>query len=410
MRRAISRFSRGRRGQWRSRLRPRDALGTGTVGIRTRKARAGFTAVGIAIGIASMVSVMGISSSSRADLLAALDELGTNLLAVQPGQDVFGERATLSAEAPAMVRRIGPVEEATSLSQINASAQRNDLVDEGNQNGIAVYGSEANLAATLRAGVAMGRSHDAASVTLPTVVLGSVAADRLGITDLAGGPRVSIGGQWFDVIGVLEPLRLNPDIDRAALIGLDAARSVFDVKALPSQIYVRVAQDQVEAVRAVLAPTASPGSPNEVSVARPSDALAARAEVDQNLQNLLLGLGGVAHLVGGVGIANVMVISVLERRAEIGVRRALGATRRHIRNQFVIESSLLSLLGGVLGVGAGFAVTTFYAQRQGWLVALPVNGLVLGIAAALGIGALAGLYPAVRAARLDPAEAIRPPA
>ena len=192
--------------------------------------------------------------------------------------------------------------------------------------------------------------------------------------------------------------------------GGTAAKDIFDTKGLPSTVYVRADQANVVAVRDVLARTASPGAPNEVQVSRPSDALAARAEVDKNLQNLLLGLGGVALLVGGVGIANVMVISVLERRGEIGVRRALGATRRHIRNQFVVESTLLSLIGGLLGVASGFIVTTAYANRQGWLVALPMQGLVLGVAAALAIGALAGLYPAVRAARLDPAEAVRPAA
>ncbi|MGH1488855.1 MAG: ABC transporter permease [Acidimicrobiales bacterium] len=403
-------FKRSSSGPWRSRLRLRDVLGTGTVGIRTRKIRAAFTAVGIAIGIASMVAVMGISSSSKADLLAALDELGTNLLQVQPGQDFFGEAATMSADAPAMVRRIGPVQQATALSKIKAEAKRNDKIEGSAQNGVEVYGSEANLLSTLGAKLRTGRSHDDASVTLPTVVLGSVAADRLGIISLENAPRIFIGGKWFSVIGIYEPLPLNPDIDRAALIGLDAARSLFGVDALPSTIYVRTTPASVNAVRDVLARTASPGAPNEVQVSRPSDALAARAEVDKNLQTLLLGLGGVALLVGGIGIANVMVISVLERRAEIGVRRALGATRRHIRNQFVVESSLLSLLGGLLGVATGFTVTAVYANSQGWLLALPMQGLVLGVLSALVIGAVAGLYPAIRAARLDPVEAIRPAA
>ena len=403
-------FVRGKRGPWRSKLRPLDMLGTGTVGLRTRRARAAFTAVGIAIGIASMVSVMGISSSSKADLLAQLDELGTNLLAVQPGQDLFGESTTMSSEAPAMIRRIGPVESATAVSNVDKAIQRNDLVPSNTQNGLSVLATESNAADTLGATFASGRNHDAATVTLPTVVLGAVAAERLGVANAEHGQRVYIGGKWFVVIGVLDPLPLNPDIDRAALIGIPAAKDAFDVKGLPSIVYVRADQSNVVAVRDVLARTASPGAPNEVQVSRPSDALAARAEVDQNLQNLLLGLGGVALLVGGVGIANVMVISVLERRGEIGVRRALGATRRHIRNQFVVESTLLSLIGGLLGVATGFVVTTVYANRQGWLVALPMQGLVLCVAAALAIGALAGLYPAVRAARLDPAEAVRPAA
>lgn len=401
---------RGRSGPWKSRLRPADMFATGTIGLRTRRARAAFTALGIAIGIASMVAVMGISSSSKADLLAELDLLGTNLLEIRPGQSVFGEEASMSADAPAMVRRIGPVQSASSISAIATSVQRNDVVSSRNKNGIAILGTEVNLTETLGATVSSGRPHDAASAQLPTVVLGAVAAERLGFDDLRAGQRVLIGDKWFDVIGILNPLPLNPNIDRAALIGLDAARETFGVKGLPSAIYIRTDPASVDAVRDVLARTASPGSPNEVDVSRPSDALAARAEVDKNLQNLLLGLGGVALLVGGVGIANVMVISVLERRGEIGVRRALGATRAHIRNQFVVESTLLSLIGGVLGVSIGFFVTTVYARRQGWLVDLPLQGLVLGVLAALIIGAAAGMYPAVRAARLDPAEAVRPAA
>ena len=404
-------FSRnGKSGPWHSRLRPSDVLGTGTVGLRTRKARAAFTAVGIAIGIASMVSVMGISSSSKADLLAELDQLGTNLLAVRPGQNLFGDSANISADSPAMIRRIGPVESASSISDVNVKIQRNDQVAASTENGLSVLGTEPNLTDTLGATVASGRSHDEASINLPTVVLGSVAAERLGVSNVTNGQRVYIGGEWFSVIGILEQLPLNPDIDRAALIGIPAAKDAFDVKGLPSTVYVRTDPESVEVVRGVLARTSSPGTPNEIQVSRPSDALAARAEVDKNLQNLLLGLGGVALLVGGVGIANVMVISVLERRGEIGVRRALGATRRHIRNQFIVESTLLSFIGGVLGVGVGFVVTTVYANRQGWLVALPMQGLVLGVVAALGIGAIAGLYPAIRAARLDPADAVRPAA
>ena len=398
------------RGPWKSRLRPADVLGTGTVGLRTRRARAAFTALGIAIGIASMVAVMGISSSSKADLLAELDLLGTNLLQVRPGQSVFGDDATMSADAPAMIRRIGPVESASSISAIATTVQRNDALSSRNKNGIEILATEVNLTQTLAATVASGRAHDSASVRLPTVVLGAIAAERLGIENVDAGQRVIIGDRWFDVIGILKPLPLNPDIDRSAMIGLEAARQSFGVKGLPSTIYIRTDPTSVDAVRDVLARTASPGAPNEVDVSRPSDALAARAEVDKNLQTLLLGLGGVALLVGGVGIANVMVISVLERRGEIGVRRALGATRAHIRNQFVVESTLLSLLGGVLGVSIGFAVTTVYARRQGWLVDLPLQGLILGVLAALVIGAVAGLYPAVRAARLDPAEAVRPAA
>ncbi len=394
--------------RFRSRLRPEDLLRTGTSGIRSRPGRAAFTAVGIAIGIASMVAVLGISASSRADLLTELDRLGTNLLQVQPGQDLFGESATLPANAPGMIRRIGPVDGAASVAKLQTSVQRNDRVPASAKNGLTVHATEPGLIDTLEATMGNGRFLDEASSQLPTVVLGSVAAERLGTVDVEPGVRVWIANRWFSVIGVMEPMALHPDLDRSAFIGLSTARSQLGVEGLPSTIYLRTAPTQVNNVRAVLARTANPADPNEVQVARPSDALEARAQVDQNLQRLLLGLGGVALLVGGLGIANVMIISVLERRTEIGVRRALGATKGHIAVQFVVESTLLALLGGLAGVAIGYAVTGGYARRQGWIIDLPVEALVLGVAAALAVGALAGLYPAARAARLDPAEAVRP--
>lgn len=403
------RWGRGHRtAVWRSRLRPRDRLATGTVGLRTRKSRAAFTALGIAIGIASMVSVLGISASSRADLLAQIDRLGTNLLQVQPGQDLFGESTSLRPESTAMVRRIGPVEAAAAVSQLDGRVARNHLEPSSTDRGLQIMATDTGLLDTVGGSVASGRWHDRASASLPTVVLGSVAAERLGLTDADVGARIRLGDRWVAVIGVLDPIPLHADLDRGVFLGLDAARTLLGAKALPSAIYIRTTPDQVAAVRGVLARTVEPTAPENVRVSRPSDNLAARAEVDQNLQRLLLGLGGVALLVGGVGIANVMVISVLERRTEIGVRRALGATRGHIMSQFVIESALLALIGGLVGVGLGFGVTTLYARRQGWMLDLPFNGLALGVGAALVIGAVAGLYPAARAARLDPADAVRP--
>ncbi len=392
----------------RSHVNAVDQIATGTHGLRARRGRTLLTALGIAIGIASMVSVLGISSSSRAELVAELNALGTNLLAVQPGSNTFGETVQMPEAAPDMIRRIGPVESAGSLTKINTSARRNEHIPTTNGQGLDVVAVEPDLFVTVGAKPAVGRTIDDSTEELPVVVLGSVAAERLGIRSLADGPRVFISNRWFDVVGILEPLALNPDIDRSVMMGYPAAVRELGIKPAATQIYVRTDQDRVEAVRAVLGRTASPGAPNEVQVSRPSDALEARTKVDQNLQNLLLGLGGVALLVGGVGIANVMVISVLERRTEIGVRRALGATRRHIRIQFVLESSLLSALGGALGVALGIGVTIAYANSQGWLIDIPPLGVGGGVAASLLIGAIAGLYPAAKAARLDPADAVRP--
>ncbi len=394
------------RSHWRSRLLPVDAVVTGTHGLRSRKGRTLLTAIGIAIGIASMVAVLGISASSKADLIAEIDKLGTNLLQVQAGSNLFGDSAKLPEEAPVMVRRVGPVENASSLSRLDTDVQRNQYLDDNN--GLDVLASEPELLDTLDGAMAQGRFLDTGTTALPTVVLGSVAAERLSIRSLDGGPTVQIAGRTFAVIGILESLPLNPDIDRAVFIGNEAAEDFLGAEVIPTAIYLRAIPEFVEDVRAVLPRTANPADPSEVNVSRPSDALEARAQVDENLQNLLLGLGGVALLVGGVGIANVMIISVLERRGEIGLRRALGATRRHIALQFVLESASLATLGGIVGVGLGSAVTYTYARRQDWLVDIPVPALAAGVAGALVLGALAGLYPAIRAARLDPADAVRP--
>jgi putative ABC transport system permease protein len=390
-----------------ARLRVRDLVAVGSVGLRTRRTRATLTAIGIAIGIAAMVAVLGISASSRADLLAELDRLGTNLLEVRPGQSFIGSDAKLPEDAPAMVRRVGPVQSAAAVATVSASVRRTDFISPLETGGIGVYAAEPNLVETLQGPLRSGTFLNAATEKYPAAVLGAEAARVLGITRIDGAPRVRLGGQWFTVIGILEPIPLAPSLDRAALIGFPVAEQMFGIDGSASTVYVRTTPDQVDAVRNVLPATANPAAPTEVEVNRPSDALAARAATDDALTALLLALGGVALIVGGVGIANVMVISVLERRREIGVRRALGATKQHIRVQFVTEAVLLAAVGGVGGIVLGAVITGGYAAIRGWTVAVPLLGLVSGIGAALLIGALAGLYPAARAARLTPAEAVR---
>jgi putative ABC transport system permease protein len=391
-----------------SRLRPEDALLVGTVGLRSRRGRSALTALGIAIGIAALVAVLGISASSKADLLADLDRLGTNLLEVKPGQSFLGTDSKLPSAAPAMIRRVAPVESASATGSVDATVRRTNYIDEAETGGIGVVAAEANLLSTLGGSTRSGTFLNRASARYPAVVLGAETAAILGITSVEGSPQVFLGGQWFTVVGILDRLPVTPSLDRAAFIGFPVAKELFGTTRSASTVYVRTDPHTVEDVRAVLPATANPKAPNEVQVNRPSDALAARAATDDALTALLLGLGGVALLVGGVGIANVMVISVLERRTEIGVRRALGATKRHIRLQFLVEALLLAALGGVTGVVLGSAVTAVYAHLRGWSIAVPYEGLLGGVAAALVIGGFAGLYPAARAARLAPAEAVRP--
>lgn len=389
-----------------SRLHAVDALRTASVGLRTRRLRAALSALGIMIGIAAMVAVLGLSESSKSDLLAQLDRLGTNLLTVQAGTGIGIGSGELPEEAAGMISRIGPVETTSSISTVDANVYKNDFVPSGQTGGITVQAVDINLLQTLAGSVADGEFLDQATAAYPNAVLGSVAAERLGIRTVTGTQQIWLGDQWFTVIGVLNQFELNPDLDRAALIGRGAAATFLDHDNVPTSILVRVNPDYIDDVTTVLAATANPQNPEEVEVARPSDALEAKEAADDAFTALLLGLGAVALLVGGVGIANVMVISVLERRAEIGLRRALGATKRHVAVQFLGEALLLSAVGGVGGVLLGWAATAVYANIRGWSTLVPSVAIGGGIVAALLIGAVAGLYPAVRAARLSPTEAL----
>ncbi|MBG0567695.1 ABC transporter permease [Actinoplanes aureus] len=385
-----------------ARLHPADLMRLGGTGLRARPLRAVLSALGIAIGIAAMVSVVGISTSSRASLDRTLAALGTNMLTVSPGNTMFGDTATLPDEALGMIERIGPVTSATATGKVeDASIYRTDRIPEGQTGGLSLLAAQLDLLATVGADLAHGTWLNAATARYPAVVLGAAAARRLGDV-----PSVYIGGRWYTVVGVLDGVPLAPELDNAVLVGWDAAKAYLDFDGHATTVYTRSVESQVEAVRAVLAPTANPESPDEVQVSRPSDALAAQRATNQTFTALLLGLGAVALLVGGIGVANTMVISVLERRAEIGLRRSLGATRGQIRTQFVSESLLLSLLGGVGGVLGGFAVTLVYATTQQWPAVVPLWAAGGGLAATLLIGAIAGLYPAIRAARLAPTEAL----
>jgi putative ABC transport system permease protein len=390
-----------------STLLPADLLRVGSLGLRTRRTRALLSALGIAIGIAAVVGVVGLSSSSRADLLQALDQLGTNLLEVAPGQTLHGQAAVLPTEAAAMVERIGPVDDVSAVGSLEGTVRRTDRIDEADTGGISIKPASTDLLATLAGTVASGRFLDDATASVPAVVLGAVAAERLGLDDVAGDVRVDVAGHWFTVVGILDPLPLAPEVDRAALVGEAIATTLLDWDGSPQTVYVRSEPGAVQGVRAVLAATANPEAPDEVAVSRPSDALAARAATDDALTALLLGLGSVALLVGGVGIANVMVVAVLERRTEIGLRRALGATRRHIGLQFVTEALLLSSIGGTAGVVLGGLATAGYALSRSWVVVVPASAVVGGLLAAVLTGVIAGSYPAVRAARLAPTEALR---
>ncbi|MEU4643183.1 FtsX-like permease family protein [Micromonospora sp. NPDC023814] len=389
------------------RLSPADIARVGSVGLRTHPLRVALTALGIAIGIAAMLAVVGISTSSRAELDRTLDRLGTNLLTVAPGKTRAGEKAVLPEQSVGMIARIGPVESVGATGALDRAVYRTDRVPPGQTGSIAVFAAQPELLDTVGATVGSGSWFTAATAEYPTVVLGATAARRLDVPRV--GLRVWLGGEWFTVVGVLAPVPLAEELDSAALVGWPAARSYLQFDGRPTRVYVRTTESQVAAVRAVLGRTANPSAPEEVAVSRPSDALAARQATDTALNGLLLGLGAVALLVGGVGIANTMVISVLQRRAEVGLRRALGATRGQIRVQFLAEALLLSALGGIGGTLLGVGITALYAYSQQWPTVVPAWAMAGGLGATVLVGTLAGLYPAIRASRLPPTTALAGP-
>jgi putative ABC transport system permease protein len=392
----------------RSRLRPADLLPVGTVGLRARPLRAALSALGVAIGIAAIVAVLGITRSSQAELLAQIDLLGTNLLTVVNGQSIEGAEAQLPTSASAMLGQIDGVRHVAPTAQLErVNVYRSDKVPRFATGALAVRTCDPALLATLDGRVRHGAFLNSASARYPATVLGYQAAKTLGIAALSRPARVWLGDHWFAVVGILDPLPLAPEIDRSALVGSPVATRLLGYDGHPSRIYLRTDTDATAAVAGLLALTADPVHPEQVRASRPSDALAARIAAKTATTGLFLGLGAVALLVGGIGIANVMVIGVLERRGEIGLRRALGAARRHVAAQFLVESLLLAALGGGAGLAAGGAITMVVARRQQWPVQVPALAVWGGLAAALAIGVVAGLYPALRAARLAPTEALR---
>ena len=390
-----------------SRTSPGDLVRVAGDGLRARPMRVVLSALGIALGIAAMVSVLGISSSSRATLDAQIEALGTNLLTVGPDDDVFGDEGHLPDSATPMIGAVDGVESVSAVAVLpKVKVYRTDQVPEAESGGIAVMAADLDLLETVGTHPVAGSYLNRATRDLPVVVLGHTAAARLGVAGVGPDRQVFLGEQWFTVTGILAPTPLAPELDTAALVGWPAADGLGTFEGHPTTIYTRTDPDRVTEVRSVLAATANPAAPDQVSVSRPSDALAAKQAADATLDSLVLGLGVVAVVVGGVGVANTMVLSVLERREEIGLRRSLGATRAHVRHQFLAEAVILSVLGGLVGVLGGVLLTAVYATAHGWPTVVPWWVSAAGLAVTAVLGGAAGLYPAVRASRMSPTEAL----
>jgi len=383
-------------------------FGTALQGPRTRRLRAALSALGIAIGIGAMVAVVGVSASAQANLLAEIDSLGTNLLTVTPGQTFLGANEVLPSTAVPMIRHMQQVNSDVAVYQVSgANVYRSPLVPVSETGGLGVVAAGENLPQVLGTSLASGHFLDRVSDGFPEVVLGAEAASVLQISQVGGHVMVYLGNTWFVVVGILRPVLLDSNLDSEVFISLPVAERLFGTQPNPSEIYLRADVSHVPHVAGLLAPTADPQNASGVNVSRPSDTLEARAAAKGQFTTLLLGLGAVALLVGAIGIANIMVISVLERRGEIGLRRALGATKRHIWAQFLAESALLAALGGIAGLLLGAGATEIYSQAKNEPFVVPLYALIAAPAAGFVIGALAGLYPAAKAAQLSPTEALR---
>ena len=389
-------------------LPARELVGVALQGLRSRRLRVALSALGVAIGIGAMVAVVGVSASAQANLLAEIDSLGTNLLTVSPGTSFSGTSQALPRTSVAMIRAMPAVQDDVAVYQlVNATVRRTPLVPSDQTGGLGVDAAGPGLPKVTGTTMASGHFLGAVSDRYPEVVLGAEAASVLRITRVRGRLMVYIGNTWFVVVGIMRSSLLDQTLDSTVFISLPVAARLFAQAPNPSEIYVRADENDVTATSELLAATADPQSPSGVSVTRPSTALQARAAAKGQFTTLLLGLGAVALLVGTIGIANIMVISVLERRGEIGLRRALGATRRHITAQFLAESALLAALGGIAGLLFGGVATWVYAHAKAEPFVVPTWALIAAPVLGLAIGTLAGLYPAAKAARLSPTEALR---
>ncbi len=388
-----------------ARLRPGDVIRQGTMGPRIRRLRAMLSALGIALGIAALVAITGVSASSQAHLLERLDKLGSNLLTVAPGNGLDGKPTVLPPEAEKMLARVGPVQQVTATTLTPAKVFRTPYTPKDRDGGLQVVGARRNLLSALRGELESGRWLDRPSDKLPTVVLGHDAAAALGLS--TPGTRVWIGDHWYAVLGILRPNALAPEMDRSALVSWSRAVHDLGSKGTASTVYLRTDPDKVSAVQNVVSATANPAAPQNVAVSRPSDLLKARGEAVSGLNSLIIALASVSLLVGGVGIANTMVVGVMERRGEIGLRRSLGGRTGQIATQFLIEAAVLGAAGGVAGAVIGAGGVFGYATWQGWPLVVPPTVLVTGPGVAMAVGVAAGLYPALRASRLAPTEALR---
>ena len=389
----------------------REILGVAISGLTARKIRTLLIMLGPVLGAAGIVAAVGLNESAKGDVRQTLERLGTNLIvASADGTFSGGEAPTLPEDAVDRALNVSTVDRVAGVTEIGSLTV---LPSQGGRDffrtiPVPALSSDQNLLEVLDAKMLYGRFINGADEDnyFRSAVIGQDLAGDYQY--LPGEVRtIDVNGEIYGVVGVLENVDLVPKLDTAVIIPKSAAEEDFDIEQKPTTLYVRSTEGTVDSTANALPVAINLGGNEGVTVAVPSDLLEAQGAVDTTLRNILFLMGGLALLVGGVGIANVMSISVIQRSGEIGIRRALGHTKVTIAMQFVLEALFVGVLGGLAGVLAGVGVIYLVSAVLGWIATLNIPLFLVAGGMALIVSVVAGLYPAWKAARLEPLETLR---
>lgn len=376
-----------------------------TSGVWQRAGRTWLTVLGITIGVASFITVLGLTSSANAQISATFLRADANRISVTATAD------SLPVDSAARAQKISGVQVAASSWTLTQVAERVSQAytgsDSSQQVGVQVQAVDDSYWQLVGAKLLEGRVFDSSLRDAPVAVLGARAAGSLGITTVEGGPAVVVDGRYLTVIGIVDDVVGSPLALTSVNIPAGFARHYFGEPGLRETLVVQAQRGAAQVVSAQLAYAINPASTDTIRVVAPPAPTVVRDRVNAENRALYFALAGVCLLVSGVGISNVTLLGVLARKNEIALRRSLGALPKHIALQFLLESAVRGLLGGVAGVAVALLTVTLVCAIVRWTVVIEPWSFLFGPLLGLAVGLLAGVYPAVRATRVPPLEVFR---